>query len=167
MVFTELEIVTLSIFEQSRNASCPISDTPFGISIFVTARLLQPAKAFVPIFLICSGKLTVASEVQLKNKNSSIALSSAGSVICWRLLHSKKALPPIVFTLSGITISRKEIQLAKALSPILIMPLPIFTVVRAKRVWHPPLGISLIEDGIDSLCKADPFKNPPSGIATL
>ena len=66
-----------------------------------SARLLQPAKAFLPILV-----------------------TLAGMVISVRLVQPKKALPPMLFTLAGMVILVRLVQSAKALSPMAVTVFP-------------------------------------------
>lgn len=85
-----------------------------GMSIDV--RLLQPAKAFLPMVVTFAGISIDVSLLHPSNTQSPILVTLAGIFIEVRLLHPEKVICPISVTLAGMSIDVRPLQPSKSTS---------------------------------------------------
>ena len=116
MLVTPLPIVTFVSKRQFMNACSPILITLSGIVTLVSE--LQPRNAYLPILVTLSGitRSVTSSPLRYKLLDNGLALGSANSI-----LHQD--------AISVIYTSVSESQFWNAPLPILVTPLPIFTLV--------------------------------------
>jgi hypothetical protein len=112
----------------------------------MVSSLVQPPRQFAGKLVIALDMVMLTKFIQFRNGVVPRLVTVSGMISVVKPLQPINALLPIVPTLEGMVIAVKPLDL-NALSAIVLIPLGMFTNVKAVQVWNAPSPIAVKLEG--------------------